>query len=184
MRRLFAVAALLLAAQASTLGSATAAETYNVVLAGGPESNSISIQLSSDGRSYVIDSGAPLEVGSSICSNAPGNPTELICQATAIASIEVNAGAGDDTVVASGEISIPVGLRGGPGNDSLSGGGGDDKLVGGDGNDRLVGRAGNDSLYGGNGDDILIGCSGDDVIRGGPGTDVIRGGSGINSESE
>jgi Ca2+-binding RTX toxin-like protein len=184
MRRFLAVAALLLAAQASTLGSATAAETYNLVLAGGPESNSISIQLSADGRSYVIDSGAPLEVGSSICSNAPGNPTELVCQATAVASIEVNAGAGDDTVVTGREISIPVGLRGGPGNDTLVGGGGGDRLVGGGDDDRLVGRAGNDSLYGGDGNDTLIGCSGDDVIRGGPGTDIIHGGSGINNESE
>jgi Ca2+-binding RTX toxin-like protein len=184
MRTFLVLAALLLAAQASLLGTATAAETYNVVLAGGSESNSISIQLSADGRSYVIDSIAPLEVGSSICSNPPGNTTELVCQATSIASFEVNAGAGDDTVVTSKEVTIPVGLRGGSGNDMLVGGGGADKLVGGEGDDHLIGRGGNDSLYGGDGNDTLIGGSGNDVLRGGPGNDILHGGTGTNSESE
>ena len=37
--------------------------TYNVLLAGGPEVNSISIWLTPDGHSYVIESIGPLEVG-------------------------------------------------------------------------------------------------------------------------
>jgi Ca2+-binding RTX toxin-like protein len=182
MRKILLIAATLLATQISMLGSAAAAPTYNVVLAGGLESNLISIQLSADGRTYVIDSAGPLEVGNSVCSNPPGVSTELICQAPAVASFEVNGGAGNDSVVTSPDISIPVGLRGGSGNDTLTGGGGPDKLVGGDGNDRLVGRGGDDALYGGNGDDTLLGCSGNDTLRGGPGTDIVRGGSGTNDE--
>jgi len=130
----------------------------------------------------VIDSIVPLEVGGSVCSNPPGIDTQLVCQATAISSFEVNAGGGDDTVTVSRAVPIPITLRGGPGNDNLSGGSGADKLIGGEGNDRLVGRAGDDSLFGGNGDDTLIGCSGNDILRGGPGTDVLHGGAGSNDE--
>jgi Ca2+-binding RTX toxin-like protein len=182
MRKFFLFGVLLLAAQIPLSGSSGAAETYSIVLAGGAESNAISIQLSPDGRSYVIDSIVPLEVGGSVCSNPPGVSNQLICQATAVSSFEVNAGGGDDTVTVSRTVPIPVTLRGGPGNDNLSGGGGADKLIGGYGNDRLVGRAGDDSLFGGAGDDTLIGCSGNDILRGGPGTDVLLGGSGSNDE--
>jgi Ca2+-binding RTX toxin-like protein len=181
MRKVFLFAALLLAVQMPSAASAKAA-TYNVVLAGGVESSMISIQLSADGRTYVIDSVAPLEVGGSVCSNPPGLPNELTCQAASIASFEVNSGAGDDTVVVSRTVPIPVTLRGGPGNDSLSGGGGADKLIGGEGSDRLVGRGGDDALFGGEGDDVLIGCSGNDLLRGGYGVDTLHGGSGVNDE--
>lgn len=179
MKKLFLLVAIL-ATQISLPSAALGGETYTVVLAGGAEANKISIWLSPDGQSYVIDSIVPLEVGNSVCTNPPETANELICQASAIASFEVNSGAGDDTVMVSPAVPAPVTLRGGPGNDSLSGGSGPDKLIGGDGDDRLVGRAGDDALYGGAGGDRLIGCGGDDVLRGGPGVDVLLGGSGIN----
>jgi Ca2+-binding RTX toxin-like protein len=182
MKKFFSIAALLVAVQVFLPGSAGAAETYDVVLAGGVESSMISIQLSADGRNYVIDSIAPLEVGGSVCGNPPGVANELICQATSVASFEVNAGNGDDTVSVSRTVPIPVVLRGGAGDDTLSGGNGADKLIGGAGNDRLVGRGGDDSLYGGPGEDVLVGSSGDDILYGGPGNDVLHGGSGKNVE--
>ncbi len=58
----------------------------------------------------------------------------------------IDAGAGNDTIDASGSGAANV-LLGGPGNDSVTGGSGNDVLIGG------VGR---DVLHGGDGDDVLI----------------------------
>lgn len=145
--------------------------SYTVLLAGGDEDNDIRISLSADGRSYVIDSIVPLEVGGSICSHPEGMPNQLICQAPAIVGFEVNAGAGDDRVVVRPEVTVPVTVRGGPGNDHLRGG---------SGNDRLIGGAGDDRLYGGPGKDVLIGGPGNDLLRGGPGKDRYFPGPGRN----
>jgi len=178
MKKLFLALTLALAMQAPVLARADA--PVNVLLAGSDASNAISIKLTPDGRSYVIDSVVPLEVGGSVCVNPPGMPTELICQAPAVASFEMNAIGGDDTVLVSGKVLIPVTVRSGPGNDYIVGGGGSDKLVGGEGNDRLVGRRGEDLLLGGGGSDILIGGSDDDMLRGGLGSDRLLAGPGAN----
>jgi Ca2+-binding RTX toxin-like protein len=162
-------------------GSARAETTYTVVLAGGATQSMIHIWLTQDGRSYVIDSVAPLEVGGEICENPPDNPNELICKAPLVAGFEVNAGEGSDTVAVGSSITVPVTMRGGLGGDRLIGGGGADKLIGGDGRDRLLGRGGDDLLFGGPGEDELVGGSGDDVLRGGPGHDTLLPGSGTNS---
>lgn len=168
----------ILAAQAVPV--AHAETTYTVVLAGGTTESMIRIWLTPDGRSYVIDSIAPLEVGGTICENTPGMPNELVCKVPLVAGFEVNAGEGDDTVSVAGTVGVPVTMRGGPGRDTLIGGGGPDKLIGGDGNDKLAGRGGNDLLFGGVGNDELFGGSGDDVLRGGGGHDTLVGGSGEN----
>lgn len=162
-------------AQANAGGSA-----LDVLLAGGPEANTISIGLSPDGREYVIDSNGPLEVGGSICTNPAGKLDELVCPAPDVSGFEVNAGEGDDAVTVAREVPIGVTLRGGPGNDRLIGGAGNDKLIGGPGNDTLIGGAGNDLLIGGPGNDTLIGGPGNDVLRGGPGQDTLNGGPGSN----
>jgi RTX calcium-binding nonapeptide repeat (4 copies) len=154
--------------------------TYTVLLAGGPESNNIRIWLSPDGRSFVIDSIVPLEVGGDICQNPPGNPTELLCQAPLLASFEVNADGGDDVVRVTRGVKLPVTMRGGPGRDLLVGGSANDRLSGGDGPDKLVGRDGDDRLLGGNGNDTLIGGRGNDLLRGGAGRDRLFGGPGKN----
>jgi Ca2+-binding RTX toxin-like protein len=154
--------------------------SLTVLLAGGPEANTIHVGLSLDGRDYVIDSAATLEVGGNVCAHPEANPNELLCEATAIAGFEVNAGGGDDSVVVGHEVSAPVTLRGGPGDDKLIGGVGTDKLIGGGGADLLVGRAGDDWLYGGPDDDRLYGGGGDDLLRGGSGVNQLVGGSGTN----
>lgn len=166
---------------AVTAPSAPAKPSLTVLLAGGAEESAISIALTPDGRSYVIDSVAPLEVGGEICSNPEGEPNRLICAAAPIGGFEVNAGAGDDTVMVAREVPIPVTLRGGPGEDRLVGGGAGDKLVGGLDGDVLIGRAGHDSLFGGPGADRLAGCSGNDLLHGDGGVDTILGGSGQNT---
>jgi len=186
MKRMLTILLAILAAQLATAISASAEDpapggAYTVVLAGGSAENAIEIFLSADGRDYVITSAVPLEVGGTVCENAPGTSTELICRAPMVAGFEVNAGSGDDSVTVTRNVLVPVTLRGGSGDDVLVGGGGSDKLVGGDGDDRLVGRAGDDLIYGGPGNDTLFGGPGRDTLRGGPGKDVIVGGPGENS---
>ncbi|HSS03620.1 MAG TPA: hypothetical protein VLK89_00340 [Solirubrobacterales bacterium] len=154
---------------------------YTVLLAGGEEANKIRIWLSPDGREYVIDSAVPLEVGGTVCEHPEAIPTELVCGAPTIAGFEVNAGGGDDRVTVANEVSAPVTIRGGGGDDYLVGGAGTDKLIGGDGNDRLIGGRGNDLLFGGEGKDVLIGGPGNDVLRGGYGEDTLIAGSGNDS---
>jgi hypothetical protein len=168
------------AAHAGEPASDSAALTYTVLLAGGPESNEIRIWLTPDGRTYVIDSIYPLEVGGTVCEHPPANPNELICQAPAVAAFEFNADGGDDRARVTPEVQIPVTMRGGPGRDTLVGGSGEDKLSGGDGGDKLIGRDGEDLLLGGNGPDILYGGRGGDVLRGGLGPDTLSGGPGAN----
>lgn len=179
MKRLILIAMAILAAQGAAAAPA-AEKGVNVLLAGGPEDNSIEIKLSPDGRTYVIDSSGPLEIGGQVCANPPGMPTELICQAPMIAGFEVNAGAGNDVVMLGRDLPVPVTLRGGTGNDELFGGSAGDLLLGGVGDDRLVGRPGADSLLGGDGVDTLIGGAGNDLLRGGTAEDVLLGGSGAN----
>jgi Ca2+-binding RTX toxin-like protein len=174
---LISFAMLALGAPATAQGGAVA---YNVLVAGGPEANSIRIWLTPDGRDYVIDSDAALEMGGSICANPEGKPNELVCEAPIVASFEVNAAAGDDTIEVTPPVSIPVAMRGGAGNDTLIGADGPDRLLGGEGNDRLVGRGGPDLLSGGPGRDVLVGGPGDDVLRGGAGRDALAAGSGAN----
>lgn len=179
MKKLLLISFALLALLAP--GSALATEkTYTVLLAGGDEANSIKIWLSPDGREYVIDSLVQLEVGGSVCTHPEDNPNELVCVAPSIAGFEVNSGAGTDHVSVAKNITVPVTMRGGAGDDVLHGGGGPDKLIGGQGNDRLVGWRGNDVLYGGPGNDVLIGGPGNDVLGGGSGMDTLVGGPGAN----
>jgi Ca2+-binding RTX toxin-like protein len=179
MKKVVLILFAIIAAQLPTLAHA-GEKSYNVLLAGGAEANRIHIWLTPDGRSYVIDSIVPLEVGGTVCANPDGNPNELICEAPPIAGFEVNAGGGDDNVSVAGGVSVPFTMRGGSGSDTLRGGTGGDKLIGGRGNDRLAGRRGDDALYGGVGRDILLGGPGADLLRGGLGKDILRGGSGAN----
>jgi hypothetical protein len=158
--------------------SAAKTKTYTVLLAGSDEPGVIQIWLTPDGRNYVIDSVVQLDVGSPICAHPEDNMNELVCAAPMIAGFEVNSGGGDDRVSVARDISIPVTIRGGPGDDVLSGGSGPDKLLGGAGNDRLLGGNGADLLFGGEGKDVLIGGPGNDSLHGGFGEDTLIDGPG------
>lgn len=151
-----------------------------LLISGGNEDSSVSVSLSADGRAYVILSSAPLEVGGNLCTHPEGVPNELFCKAPSIAGFEVNAGGGSDAITFSGEVPVPVTIRGGPGDDRLIGGGASDKLIGGPGKDFLAGRRGDDWMHGGPGPDKLLGGAGNDVLRGGPDSDQLIGGSGNN----
>ena len=155
--------------------------TYTIVLAGGSAQNTIRIWLTPDGTEYAIDSAVPLEVGGTVCHNAPDNPKELLCQAPLVAGFVVTAGPEDDSVGVAASVGVPTTLNGGPGRDLLQGGGGADKLIGGPGNDVLSGNGGGDAIYGGAGNDVLNGGPGNDVLWGGSGRDVLHPGGGHDS---
>ncbi len=178
MKRLSGLLPAILAVVALLAASATAAPTaqsrralapaeasVNVVLAGSPGDDRITIELSADGTAYEIESATPLEVGGSVCTHPERRAEALRCEATAIAGFEINTGAGNDVVTLGRTVPVPATIRGGEGDDVLTGGAGADKLIGGPGNDELNGRGGND---------VLLGGPGNDTLNGGPGQNVLR----------
>jgi Ca2+-binding RTX toxin-like protein len=187
MKRLSGLLLAALAVAALLAVSATAAPTaqsrralaapeasVNLVLAGSPGDDRITIELSADGTAYEIESATPLEVGGTVCTHPEKRPEALLCEAVAVAGFEVNTGVGNDTVTLGKTVPVPATIRGGEGDDVLTGGAGNDKLIGGPGNDELVGRGGNDLLIGGAGDDTLIGGPGEDKLVDTSGHNVLR----------
>jgi Ca2+-binding RTX toxin-like protein len=186
MKRLSGLLLAALAVAALLAVSATAAPTaqsrralaaessVNVVLAGSPGDDRITIELSADGTAYEIESATPLEVGGTVCTHPEKRLEALRCEAVAIAGFEINTGAGNDTVTLGKTVPVPATIRGGEGDDVLTGGAGADKLIGGPGDDELNGRGGNDVLIGGSGDDTLIGGPGEDKLLDTIGHNVLR----------
>jgi Ca2+-binding RTX toxin-like protein len=120
-----------------------------------------------------------------------------------IKKIKVDLGLGNDEVSFDDtpyfghlSVDVPVTVRGGAGNDTLSGSSRSDLLDGGDGDDGLypqggnntvLGGAGNDRidpgeddnlLHGGSGDDFIIARAGNDTVYGDNGHDTLYGGNG------
>ena len=123
-----------------------------------------------------------------------------------ISKIVVDAGLGNDMILADDTVTVPLEAKGSAGTDLLSGGSADDSLWGGAdlnsnpyeaGYDTLIGRGGNDKLYtpkwggatftGGTGNDTIVGGimsnyvdagSGNDTITTGDGKDTIHAGDG------
>ena len=91
--------------------------------------------------------------------------------------VVINAGAGDDTVEATGNLagSIALTVDGGAGNDRILGSNGNDVLLGGDGNDFIDGQQGADVAFMGAGDDLFQWDPGDgsDVVEGQDGRDTM-----------
>ncbi len=142
----------------------------------GAVDNTFTVAKQTDGSVVFEDtSGAPFSIG-------PGCTQESSSRAlctSSIATVVLDAGAGDDVVTISGSLVAVV--TGGAGNDQLTGGSATVWLVGGDGNDVLVGSSANDILAGEGGNDALAGGGGDDVLSGGPGADDLQGGEGNDS---
>jgi Ca2+-binding RTX toxin-like protein len=147
------------------LAYVAAEHSVNLVLAGSPGDDRITIELSADGRSYEIESATPLEVGGGVCTHPEKRAEALLCEAAPIAGFELNTGAGDDTVTLGRTVPVAATIRGGEGDDVLTGGAGPDKLIGGPGDDELIGRGGNDLLIGGSGTDKLVGGPGQNILR-------------------
>jgi Ca2+-binding RTX toxin-like protein len=88
-------------------------------------------------------------------------------------SLFIDAGAGDDLIIADPSITIPLGITGNVGDDTIVGGSGNDELSGSFGNDRIVGGAGDDLLFGGASSDYLSGELGNDLMVGSGGNDRL-----------
>ena len=123
------------------------------------------------------------------------NQADTVAGGSATAPIDVDTGAGNDTIATgSGNDTIAAGtgndtVDGGAGNDSIDAGAGDDSVLAGagndtvaagDGNDTVDGGLGDDSLAGGLGNDSLIGNAGNDTLDGGAGSDTLLGGAGAD----
>lgn len=99
---------------------------------------------------------------------------------TGLAGINLYGQAGSDLITVTGNISTPLVIDAGAGNDTiLIGPAVTSKVIalGGDGNDIIVGGSGNNVLVGGNGVDILTGGGARDILIGGDGSDILLGNS-------
>jgi RTX calcium-binding nonapeptide repeat (4 copies) len=91
----------------------------------------------------VRDDGAAPTAGEG-CVADPDDSSVVVCPASGVTAVAVEAGDGDDSVAA--DVTLPMTVRGGDGNDVLAGGLGADSLDGGRGGDRADGGAGADSI--------------------------------------
>ena len=92
-------------------------------------------------------------------------------------NLVVNMNGGNDSFSATGDLSalISITVDGGTGNDTILGSNGIDHLRGGDGDDFIDGQQGNDSAFLGAGNDVFQWDPGDgsDTVEGGDGTDTM-----------
>lgn len=88
--------------------------------------------------------------------------------------IIVHGGDGADYIRAK-NISLPMTVYGGAGDDTITTGDGDDYVDGGLGNDAINTQGGNDYAYGADETDTIFGGSGDDTLTGGPGRNELWG---------
>lgn len=199
--RLTAVAVALAAAAALPAGARAATVTRSgdgtltYTAAPGAVNNSLSVQVGYDGPAVTALNASTDDDVTAI----PGD-----CQATrAYGSVTVSCptpprvvadlGDGDDIAHVSFDVTVPVTVLGGAGDDllegnaapqTLDGGPGDDRLSASGGDDVVLGGDGQDQLQGGGGDDRLDGGAGDDLLRPdgfeAPGRDVVDGGPGVD----
>jgi hypothetical protein len=99
---------------------------------------------------------------------------------TRIKKIKVDLGLGNDEVSFDDtpyfghlSVDVPVTVRGGAGNDTLTGSTRSDLLDGGDGNDDLLPQGGNNTVLGGDGNDQINSYGGNNLLSGGAGNDTI-----------
>jgi hypothetical protein len=137
----------------------------------------------------VIFSGDQLVLGVNGALSAL--PSDVVAEAEG-GRVFVQLLGGNDRFACNPDVTTPMGVFGGSGNDRLSGGAATDVLNGEDGSDILFGGGGDDALSGGNGNDRLFGGGGGDALDGDAGddkffgnfgdggTDFLNGGIGID----
>lgn len=92
----------------------------------------------------------------------------------------VDAGAGNDKVLADSTVTKILAVTGGGGNDTLIGGSANDEISGANGKDKVYGGAGHDYCLGGAGADRVEGEVGNDICSGGGGNDTLVAGVGFD----
>ncbi len=99
-----------------------------------------------------------------------GSPTDFT-------GIVVTGGDGADYIRAK-NITLPMTVTGGLGNDSITTGDGNDSVDGGLGNDAISTMGGDDYAFGADETDSIFGGTGNDTLSGGPGRNLIYGEAG------
>lgn len=94
--------------------------------------------------------------------------------------IVVLAGEGND-IVKGPQITVPLEVHGGPGDDIIKTGAASDTILAGAGNDDVRSGAGDDSVQGESGDDIVRGQDGNDNLDGGNERDTLIGENGSDT---
>jgi Ca2+-binding RTX toxin-like protein len=142
-----------------------------VIDAPGTAANVIDVRLI--GFSYVIDEQTRegIRAGDG-CGNL--GPQRAVCGAM-VMSVDVFGQGGGDWIGLH-DVTVPVAIDGGDGDDLLETGAGRDRLVGGRGEDALVSTGGADELEGDEGDDLLVGGDDADEITAGDGNDILEAG--------
>lgn len=150
------------------------------------------VRLTNDGRLQIVGTDEPDSIGISeiepgllrLVANfdrtlqTPLNKETHWFGTSAVSSIEIVLGAGDDVATIGSVIAIDAAIYGGEGNDTLTSASGNDLLLGEGGDDLLKAGGGLNRLYGGDGNDQLSSGGGDDTLSGGAGDDVLKAGSG------
>jgi Ca2+-binding RTX toxin-like protein len=178
-RTLLAATALVIGTDLTVLTDADEAVTVGVDLLSGNAEVLIDGAVLAAGSTISADSLTSLSIRTGSASNQIDLSAITAGVFTSLASITVDAGNGDDTII--GAASVASALSGGDGNDSITGGSADDVLMGNDGQDTIDGGAGNDDINGGDGDDSVLAGSGGDTVTGDDGDDTVFGGAGNDS---
>jgi hypothetical protein len=111
------------------------------------------LDIAQAGSTYTITRRGGQRISPATAGCTQNGPSQVICN-QAVPSLSVALGDGNDTLTTN-NVTTPLLIAGGPGNDTLAGGAGNDVLDGGDNNDTLDGGAGVDDLFGEGGDDTI-----------------------------
>ena len=135
--------------------------------AGGDTLKFDSTDIINGGKGYDVaiaqgNNGVTIDLYQSQIELAYGSAGNDIFTNSGTETVEIHAGAGDDTI------------KGGIGHENLVGGDDNDFITADAGNDILKGEAGNDYLNGGDGNDLLNGGQGKDTLLGYAGNDTLE----------
>ena len=187
----------------------------SVVVDEGNDNIAIGVDPTNPGQVQVLVNGvpdgalSPIQVGDLQVLTIVGSDSENLIDLTGVTAaaftfmdtsttpptplqIDVDAGNGDDTIIAPDGLDAT--LRGGNGADvflqssgignfTINAGNGADNVTGGDGNDTITAHDGDDTVDGGLGDDSILAGDGQDLILGNDGNDFINGGNGADTLS-
>ncbi|WP_214323398.1 hypothetical protein [Nonomuraea sediminis] len=173
-----ALAALAMATPASAAtpnpGTITANNTTLIFTAGNGVDNDLSvgkILVSGQERIALSDQGALLTENLAHCVTT-NNGHLVHCDLALVSSLKVELGGGADRMRGGVELSIPMIVDGGTGDDDISTGNGDDTIDSGSGNDTVLPNGGHDT--------VRLGLNADTAdVRDGQADDVDCGARGL-----
>lgn len=174
----------LLADVAATKDTATliAADATSVIVSGNNGldlTNTGNVKITNFDASGVVADTAPTAAGAAVDTGANLGVTFVSANVTALASVTIRGGDGNDTLT--GAATAAHTIYGGAGNDNITGGAAVNVLDGGAGDDTITGGALVDTISGGDGVDTIFGGAGDDIISAGAGNDRVTGELGQDS---